>query len=408
MTTAKNQTFTNPKFFRSVDPSRLRRFLDPHRDYLSSRGLKLPTTGSLQPETIEQARQILSDPDDDTPSALIRDLHIANELSHAPTMERLLDEIESLSGRFRGDMDVTACDVAIEALLHHPEHAERLHRFSSLNRRRSFVYFQARSESPPRLPDDLGECCRRLEKKVNEYFHEKRWGLGTRIISQNQPHFLQLTIGHGLPRQLSEALVEGRFDFIDYRPVRDDLIYFNKLTGELKINAMTEPQRRMYRHTFGECFFDDADMFPEGEIWTAHPLIEHGRRSLTTADIHRLRSAELLSVKLDLDGEIPEIITDQRDELIDVLEERMNLFASENVIARIIEAKIALLIDDSRKVRMVTIKPPNVAQFNRDCDADVIEAFLFSRGFASGRAKPLATPGSVLGVGQIGPAVSNV
>lgn len=334
---------------------------------------------------------------------------MANELSHPTTMERLMNEIEPLAQRFNATTGITAVDVAVEALLNHPAEAEQMHRYAALNKRRSFVYFQSKTESPPKFTHDLDACVGKFKRKVNRYFHEKRWGSETRIYRVDRADELQLTIGHGMPRQFLEAIVGNRFDYVDYRPVRDDLLCFNKLTGETKINAMTEAQRRMYRCTFGETFFDDVEMFPEGDIWTVEPLIQHGDRALSVVNVPELLSAELVKVKLDLDTEEPEVITSERKHLITALQQRMKLFCDDDGIARIIEAKIELHFADSRKRRMVTIKPPNIAQFNRDNDAAIVEAFLADRGFAGGSGHgPTMWPGPVLGGGPVGSPVTNV
>jgi hypothetical protein len=141
----------------------------------------------------------------------------------------------------------------------------------------------------------------------------------------------------------------------------------------------------MYRASFGRFFFGDENMFPPGDIWTTEPLRVNSEAALSVVNIPELFSATLTSVTLFVAGAKPELVTTRRTDLIEILDERIAYYESLDIDVRIAEARIELRFIDGRRTRSVTIKPPNIAVYTRDGDADVIELFLHERGFTNGK-----------------------
>jgi hypothetical protein len=172
---------------------------------------------------------------------------------------------------------------------------------------------------------------------------------------------------------------------LTFQPLHEDLLQFNRFTGELKINAATAVQKEMYRSAFGRFIFGDENLFPPGDIWTAEPLRENSEAALSVVNVPELLSATLTSVTLFIAGAKPELVTTKRADLIEILDERIAYYENLDIDVRIAEAKIELRFIDGRRTRSVTIKPPNIAVYTRDGDADVIELFLNDRGFTNGK-----------------------
>ncbi|WP_197231349.1 hypothetical protein [Novipirellula artificiosorum] len=55
---------------------------------------------------------------------------------------------------FDGEEELTPADVVIEALMHHRQYVERLHRKETLGKRRTFSHFFATSAEPPEFPEN--------------------------------------------------------------------------------------------------------------------------------------------------------------------------------------------------------------------------------------------------------------
>lgn len=397
MTTAKYQRFTNLRVLKSIKHERLIRFLSPHRDYITSRGLKLPRAGRIKDSDFELLGEILRTPDHNTPSELMRAVHMVNELAREAMMETLLDQIEELAEAFDNDERIMPADVAVEAILRHRELAESIHRLQSLSARRTYSYFQADSDEAPRLKELLERRRISFEQCVGAYYESKKCGRGTQAVLHLSDDQLELTVSHGRPWQLQDILVDGNRDILNFQPLHEDMLQFHRLTGELKINAATAIQKEMYRSAFGRCFFDDEKLFPPGDIWTAEPLRRNGEAALSVVNVPQLLSATLTSVTLFIAGAKPELVTSKRADLIEVLEERIAYYEERDIDVRIAEARIELRFVDGKRSRSVAIKPPNIAGYTRDGDADVIEAFLKDRGFANGKGiTPFGMSGAVL------------
>jgi len=385
MTTAKYQRFTNLRVLKSVQHDRLLKFLSPHHNYIASRGLELPGKGKLTDSQFELLGQILRAPDSQTPAALMQAVHMVNELARESMMETLLHQIDELAEAFHCDERIMPADVAVEAILRHRDHVETIHRMQSLSARRTYSYFQANSDAVPKLQEPLELCRVSFESAMGSYFESKQCGRGTIATMLLNEESLDLTVSHGRPWQLQDVLVDGVRDILSFQPLHEDLLQFNRLTGELKINAATAIQKEMYRSTFGRYFFGNEDLFPPGDIWTTEPLRQNSEAALSVVNIPELLSATLTSVTLFIPGAKPELVTTKRANLTEILDERIAYYESLDIEVRIAEARIELRFIDGRRTRSVTIKPPNIAIYIRDGDADVIELFLNDRGFTNGK-----------------------
>jgi hypothetical protein len=220
---------------------------------------------------------------------------------------------------------------------------------------------------------------------------------------QLSDNFLDLTVSHGRPWQLQDVLVDGVRDILSFQPLHEDLLQFNRLTGELKINAATAIQKELYRSEFGRYYFGDENLFPPGDIWTAEPLRRNGEAALSVVNVPELLSATLTSVTLFIAGAKPELVTTKRADLIEILDERIAYYEDLDIDVRIAEARIELRFIDGRRTRSVAIKPPNIAVYTRDGDADVIELFLNNRGYSNGKViVPLSLGGTAMARSGLG------
>jgi hypothetical protein len=385
MTTAKYQRFTNLRVLKSIHHNRLLKFLSPYANYIATRGLTLPQEGKLTDQQFELLGEILRFPDHLTPSDLLQSIHMVNELARESMMETLLVQIEELTDAFDQEQRIMPADVAVEAILRHREHAETIHRSHALSARRTYSYFQANSDESPILQEPIELSRVSFENLVGSYFESKQCGRGTRVGMHLSDDVLDLMVSHGLPWQLQDVLVDGARDILSFQPLHEDLLQFNRLTGELKINAVTAIQKEMYRSTFGRAFFGKENLFPPGDIWTTEPLRRNGEAALSVINVPQLLSATLTCATLFIAGAKPELVTTKRSDLIEILDERIAYFENMDIDVRIAEARIELRFVEGRRTRSVAIKPPNMAVYTRDGDADVIELFLMDRGYSSGK-----------------------
>jgi hypothetical protein len=382
MQTLNRQRITNIEFLLSVRPERLVRFFSPYRDYLASRGWSLPDADGMKKENIESLAGLLQAADTDAPSKMLDSLHTISGLANRVTVSLLFDQIDGLLQTFQGQKKQFPGDVAIEAYMTDADAAEKILSIRSGTLRRSYVSYQADTEQPPELPDDLEARLSKLGDYLDLWFDQRGCGPGANVKYVEDNTHLFITIEHGSPMKRQRTLNNGLRDFLIFRPALDDFAVFDKMIGELRINAETAPQRDIYRRKVGQFIFGNENIFPDGERYTLNPLLNYGRKCLATSHIPGLECVECCAVKLLLPGQTPETLDATREHMIDVLDERIMMLkaAGFNEI-RLTQAKFRMLFSGSRRTRMVTIKPPNAAVFSRDGDASIVEHFLAANGF---------------------------
>ncbi len=397
MHTLNYQRFTNLTFLQSIKPQRLLNLLEPSADYLQSKQLHLSKDVPHE-EYVQKLAEMFASPDADTPSSLLDALHVVNGLTGRATIDLLFDQIDGLMDAFQNEEDPFPGDVAIEAFLRDRDRAERMLSHHSARARRAFMSFQSRYSTPPQLVEDLAEGTQSLTRDLDHWFYRRGCGRGASAHCSQNEGSLFVFVSHGTPMRRLDVLDSGLRDSLICRPIKDDIAVFDKLLGELRINAETVPQREIYRRLIGKHMFGDEEMFPPGEKYTLDPLLEYGEASLSVSMIEELTSAECHSVKMLLPGHKPEELTSRRQDVLEVLEERIDWLERQGYEdVRLTEAKFSLSFAASRRSRVVTVKPPNVAIYSRDGDSEVVERFLRDRGFITEQDwQPYAIDGAVL------------
>ena len=401
MQTLNSQRITDIQFLLSVRPERLVKFFDPYREYLASCGWNWPDSDKVNKSRIESLAGILQAADTDAPAKMLDSLHTVSGLTNRVTLDLLFDQIGGLLDTFMNEREPFAGDVAIEAYLMNPRAAEQILSMRSGMLRRSYRSFQADSHTVPIVPDDLENRIAALGQYLDGWFDARGCGPGATAKYLQDPSHLFVTCEHGLPLKRQRTLDRGRQGVQIFRPLLDDFAVFDKLVGELRINAETASQRDIYRRMIGKFIFDNEKLFPEGDKFSLEPLIEYRHKALSAADIEGLDSVQCCGVKMLLPGHEPEEITSRRRDMIDVLDARMTMLRDAGFEEiRLTEAKFQMAIAGSRRSRTVTIKPPNVAVYARDGDAIIVERFLTARGFVTEKqVQPYEIPGTILALG---------
>src|SRR5262245_38102237 len=133
--------FTQAATFRRMKPEFLCKWLEPARDYLSGRGLILPSPGASGPVDLERLAGIFMEPDAAMPRDLMTSASLIHEMSTELAMNDLLDMTRHLGiGLDVGD-DPDPVDVAVQVWLHDPKILEEAHQMHQLDRPRGFTHF---------------------------------------------------------------------------------------------------------------------------------------------------------------------------------------------------------------------------------------------------------------------------
>jgi hypothetical protein len=213
---------------------------------------------------------------------------------------------------------------------------------------------------------------------MDDWFKEKRRGRGTRVFVYPDDHEVRFLVRHGEPFKREESLIGADVSSVCYRPLKYDVVVFDRQLGELRINARLVGEKALYRRLFGEHLFGDENCFPGTAKYTLEPLREYGADALACGDIDGIESIVLTEVHFLWGGTHREIEIRKAADVFAALEARGRKVPEK---ARIIKAIFKVKFADSKTPRSVKIRPSNIAEYTRDSDAAVLEEWLTFRGF---------------------------
>jgi hypothetical protein len=201
---------------------------------------------------------------------------------------------------------------------------------------------------------------------------------GSRIIMSDKAHAVWFLVRHGEPFKREESIDGIKASSVYYRPLKYDVLVYAPQIGELRINARSKGEKRLYRTKFGKHLFGDENIFPGTEKYTLDPLRELGEDSLAPGDIEGIDWIKLREAQLFFGGNPWEVVTHKSDDYFALLRSRNKPFP---VGGRIIKATFQVKFSDAKTPQSVVIKPSNIAQFTRDDDSVLVEQWLEARGF---------------------------
>lgn len=399
MSTYNLRRFANPECLKTINPSYLVQFLDPHRAHLAKRGLTLPPPLGTEEVDYELLTQILQSSDADTPQPLIDSLFYVNEMSTTDSMDELLKAAEGTGLHLDVGKDPTPADVAIQVVLRDPQLIEYKHAEQYLQKPRSYEYFGSAKEGWAQLRTPGQRKIRAIEKALDKAFEAKKRGRSTKVFVFERGSEIELLIRHGEPCRREGAIAKGQSASVFYRPECFDVIGLDRYVGELRIHSKSNWERQLYREVLGRQLFKDENFFPQTDKYTLEPLRNDGKRSLVCVDVLGIEWIRLREIWFRWGGVNGEVQMHRAEDVFDSLEARL---ASMPHHPRIIKASFLVKFTDSKTARVVKIKPPNVTQYVRDGDGVVVEHWLIKRNFVKvgkrgkvGDGKLMGRPGAI-------------
>lgn len=393
MATFRLRHFSQPEVLGAIDPKRLLALLEPHRAYLSQRGLQFPDANTDKPLDHERLLRILLAADDQTPAQLIEALYYVDELATPEGMDTLRTAAKQRHITLDLDDSATPADVAVEVWLRCPDILEHKHGERCLRRRRSFEYYQSGRRLVPPFQMPSADELETLARQLDRWFTDNHRGTGTRIFCYQRPDGFWFLIRHGEPFKREESLRAHGTEIVFYRPIRYDIAVYQPELGELRVNARTKGERDLYRAEFGYFLRRDHNFFPGDAKYTLEPLRDDGLASLCCTDVPGMEWVKLRAVHLDRGGNHYTLDIRKASDVFASLAEESATFPAE---LRIAAAVFQVKFTDSKNPRLVTIRPCNLAQYARDVDAAIVEDWLERRGFVVHLYGRMETPRDVL------------
>lgn len=381
MPTFNLRRFSDADFLKKIDQNRLHALLEPYTEYFQKRGVKIPSGKGTALDYEELAGVFLA-PDDGLPPALVDALYLIDEMGTEEGMQELMEAIEKTSAKDRISLDAapdpTPADVATQVWLKDRNLLERKHAEQFVGERKSFEDFLSK-EIPKRdfelpNPKKIGA----LEKDLGQWFLKHKKGDQVRVFAYPKPDGVWFLVRHGEAFRREGAQKEGRSESIFYRPEKHDVVVYNPVIGELRINAATKGEKDLYRQKFGKHFFSGEDHFPAtNQKYTLDPLRTDGEASLVCVDVEGIEWIRLVEIVYFWGGAQNEIEIRKAGDIFASLKERERKIQN----AKIIGARFKIKFADCKAPRSCSIRPPNATKFTRDGDAQLLETWLTKRGF---------------------------
>lgn len=375
MATFRLRRFSNPEVLRAIAPRRLIAFLQPHRAFFEACGFVFPRAPSTGPIDYEALVDLFMAPEAGFPKDLLDALFLVDEMATPHGMDALLDT-PGLS--LEEGAEDSPADIAVQAWLLDCRLLESKHAEQFLVRPRSFECYQTgRPKAPPfALPTPV--VCRDLEQDLDDWFEGKKRGRGTRVFVYPRDDGVWFLVRHGEPFQRTEGLNGSETASVCYRPLKYDVLVYQPEIGELRVNARSKHEKRLYRTQFGKHFFGDEDFFPGDSKYTLEPLLTRGEAALACVDVPGMEWVRLREVNFLLGGPSNEVEVHRAEDVFEAFRSRGGKPPDG---ARIVRAVFQVKFTDSKRPRSVTIRPSNIAQYTRDDDAELVEQWLRRRGF---------------------------
>lgn len=382
MATFNPHRFSSPSAFDAVRAPRLSAFLSPFSEFLAGRGLNLPASAATAVDTAALVEIVMS-PDADTPPDLIDALYYVHEMATPEGMDALLEAAEDRGIALEGGDDQSPLDIAIQVWLIEPDVLREKHAEQYLVRPRSFEYYNT-DRRPPDFKLPTATILRALERDLDNWFEGKKRGRGARVFVYPKDDGVWFLVRHGDPYRRESSVEGDETGSVSYRPVKYDVLVYDPRSGELRMNAGSVGEKKLYRAQFGKHLFGSEDFFPGDAKYTLDPLREDGAESLV-CDVDGIEWIKLREVQFFWGGQFGEIEIRKASDVFAAYAARERELPAR---CRIFKAVFQVKFTDCKSPRSITIKTSNVAQYTRDHDSALIEQWLAKRGFTIAREVP--------------------
>lgn len=371
------KVFIRPDGLKRIANVHLIDLLDPWREYFAEREFVFPTDLEDEFPHSELAKVLLSY-DPDMPAELMNGLYYIDEAASDETLEWLLERAADAGIEISPSAKPTSADVAVQIHLASPSILESRTVKAIAFNKSAFQYYPGRHEDGRDLPEVTDTHLARMAEIMNPWFDKHLKGRGVRAFVFKRDHKFWVVIRHG-----KAAVREGKHEedgesgAAFFRPQKHDVVIYDAASDLLGINAETKGEKDLYRHTVGDLVFGKANYFGDGNAFTLAPIRTIGPDILKCQDIEGVTRVRLLEVVRVIPCDPPQIDTKKSSHLFQSLGARWQDALERG---RITSAKFGFLFEDSNRERSVHIRLDS-ARYDRDSDAERVEAWLRERGF---------------------------
>ena len=307
---------------------------------------------------------------------MVEALHLIGSLGSDERFDELLDM--AVANQIETDGEVTALDLATQIWLKNPEALERKEHEEFFQKRKAFESFRAANPEVVIAIDDLPTDLAALEEALDAYFLAKKRGVGCRVTRKDSASEVKFLIEHGQPCKREPSRKGPRSTSTFFRPEKTDVVIYDLVHNELRINASAFADVRVYLTLFSRHIFGGEAQFVLTEKYTLEPLKTDGRAALNCQDIPGMDSVTLWEVEYSWGGAFEHIEIHRAKGLFHALALIQRVIETEPQIRK---AVFKIKLTGEKRPRTVTIKAGNKSGYNRGEEAMVIEDWLRARKF---------------------------
>ena len=369
--------FSKPETLRNIDPKHLIEFLGKYKDYFSSRDVLLPE--SMDDEIdYSGISAVLLNPDSTTHYDLTEALYYINEATTPDCFNEILAEAKKAGIDQDILPNVTSADLALQVWLKDRTIIEKVHAEQKIYKIRSFQYFRTTVDPVPEFKKPSESVIKKLESGLDAWLDRKMRGKHTHVNIYPKRKQTWFTVRHGKPYTRESVIKEGKSSSQHFRPEKFDVIVYNHRKGEIRINAESKGEVKLYRTEFGLHLFGDEDFFSERSQFEIEVIRRDGEDVLVCSDVEGLDWVRLKMIEIYYGSAFNDVEVKKSDDLFaSVAESGYGLPKGGSLT----KASFLIKFSDNKTPRTITLTSGNRAQFKRDDDAEIIESWLTKRGF---------------------------
>lgn len=385
------RNFSSLAFLQSVDKQRfLAPLLAGHAEYFARHGINVAALGDDDDSDL-RLMQVFTQPDEEMPAELLEVLYMLDDMADEAGHDDILDEAERIGADLSGlDDDLPPGDFAIAVFFRHPRILRVCHERTACQKVKKFHEHQSRDDRRFSLAAAKAKVAE-LEQTLSPWFDARKRSPVCEIYVYRDEDEIRFQVTHGRPFRTEGSLTKRhQRSRVAYRPQKHDMVIYDTQTGILKINAQTAAERAAYCRAFGQAMFGDPDYFPEGQPYSLEALRTSGGTLAMVEGMENICLSELWIARDD----------DQR--MMQILKARdlLGIIADGGTVdihsGSLVRACFNIKYSQGGRARKLEVRPPNVAEYDRDRDGSVAEAFLQANGFMVTQAGN-AGSGPVLG-----------
>lgn len=367
--------FGNLAFLSSLD---MRRSVIPllakHRHHFATQGFDIEELVKAN-EPPRQLLSMLTTSVERLPGDLLNALYLVDELGDEDGCQRILEEAE----RTQVDLptlpdNISPGDFAILVLLEHPDLIRRCREKTVTRRVKRFYEFNSADSRRFRL-SDIESAVGPIKSELGPWFKARRRTETCEVFVYQEGDEVRALITHGgLFRADGNITDRLELSRLPWRPQKHDSVIYDTTTGVLKVYATYAPERLMYRESLGRALTGDAAFFVASPTYSFERL-RNVSGSLTL--VEGLDCARLSEAAVETESANCKLAEFKGDDLMEVIGGRD---ATAFPLGEIVRVRFGLHFRSGGKARPLELRLPNIAEYDREREGDVAEAFIRANG----------------------------